>query len=80
MEKYARCKGVIYSSGKASIKGKFEGLVCAHSFYGRSSSGNYGNVIEGNIISGIPGSIVPSAYIKTPKFKRKSWKIMKKKH
>lgn len=79
-EKYTRCEGLIYSSGKASIKGKLEGMVCAHSFYGRSSSGYYGNVIEGDIISGIPESIVPSAYIKTPKFKRKSWKIIEPKH
>jgi hypothetical protein len=79
IERYANCRGLIYSSGKVSVKGELEGLVCAHSFYGRSSSGHYGNVIEGNIIHGIPESIVPSAYIKTQKFKRKSWKLIEKK-
>ncbi len=76
IERYARAGGLIYSSGKASVKGKFEGIVCAHSFYGRSSSGYYGNVIEGEIISGIPEPLIPSSYIKTQKFKRKSWKLI----
>ena len=79
IERYARGRGLIYSSGKASVKGKLEGIVCAHSFYGRSSSGYYGNVIEGNIISGLPESLIPSAYIKTQKFKRKSWELIEKK-
>jgi cytoskeletal protein CcmA (bactofilin family) len=78
IERYACCRGLIYSSGKVSVKGELEGLVCAHSFYGRSSSGFYGNVIEGDIISGIPESMVLSAYIKTDKFKRKSWKLIGK--
>jgi hypothetical protein len=79
IERYARARGLIYSSGKASIKGKLEGIVCAHTFYGRSSSGYYGNVIEGNITSGMPESLIPSAYIKTQKFKRKSWKFIENK-
>lgn len=79
IERYAQCRGLIYSSGKVSVKGELEGLVCAHSFYGRSSSGYYGNVIEGDIIYGIPESMVPSAYIKTQNFKRKSWKLIEKK-
>jgi cytoskeletal protein CcmA (bactofilin family) len=82
IEKYARCRGLIYSSGKVSVKGELEGLICAHSFYGRISSGpsrsHYGNAIEGDIISGIPEAIVPSAYIKTQKFKRKTWKLIGK--
>lgn len=80
LERYAQCRGILYSSGKVSVKGKLEGLVCAHSFYGRSSSGYYGNVIEGDIIFGIPESLVPSAYIKTKRLKRKSWKIIETKH
>jgi hypothetical protein len=78
IERYARARGLIYSSGKASVKGKLEGIVCAHAFYGRSSSGYYGNVIEGDIISRMPESLIPSAYIKTQKFKRKSWKLIEK--
>ncbi len=80
IERYSRCRGLIYSSGKASIEGDLEGLVCAHSFYGRSSSGHYGNVLVGDIISGIPGSLVPSAYIKTKNLKMKSWKLIEKNH
>jgi len=79
IEEDVECRGLIYSSGKVSIKGKLEGLVCAHSFYGRSSSGHYGNVIEGDIRSGIPESMVISAYIKTNKLKRKTWKLIEKK-
>jgi hypothetical protein len=78
IERYSNCRGIIYSSGKVSVKGELKGLVCAHSFYGRSSSGYYGNVIEGEIISGIPESLVPSVFIKTQKLKRKSWEIIEK--
>jgi cytoskeletal protein CcmA (bactofilin family) len=79
IEKDANCRGLIYSSGKVSVKGKLEGLVCAHSFYGETSDGPYGNVIEGDIVSGIPESMVLSYYIKTQKLKRKAWKLIEKK-
>ncbi len=76
IEDNAECRGLIYSSGRVSIKGTFQGLVCAHSFYGRSSNGYYGNVIEGDVKSGIPKSTVISAYIKTNRLKRKTWKLI----
>jgi hypothetical protein len=79
IEDNAECQGLIYSSGRVSINGKFKGLVCAHTFYGRSSNGYYGNVIEGDLECGIPESMVISAYIKTNKLKRKTWKLIETK-
>ncbi len=79
IEEDAECRGLIYSTGRVSVKGRLEGLVCAHSFYGRSSSGFYGNVLEGDIVSGIPESMVPSAYIETKALKRKTWRLVEKK-
>jgi hypothetical protein len=79
IEDNAECQGLIYSSGRVSIKGKFKGLVCAHTFYGRSANGYYGNVIEGDLECGIPGTMVTSAYIKTNKLKRKTWKLIETK-
>ncbi|MEO0292670.1 MAG: hypothetical protein ABIN61_00410 [candidate division WOR-3 bacterium] len=76
VEKYAKCKGLLYSTGKINIQGKLEGLLCAHSLYGRSSNGHYGNVLEGEIIGEIPESICLSYYLNTQKIKRKSWKLM----
>jgi len=72
----AECRGLIYSTGKVALKGKLKGLVCAHSFYGRNLQGDYGNVIEGNITSGIPHSIVISSYLNTKKRRIKTWKML----
>lgn len=74
--KDTKCRGLIYSTGRVSIKGEMKGLVCAFSFYDKKIEGFFGNAINGNISSKIPDNIVLSAYLNTNKVKRKSWKFI----